>query len=76
MWFYFTHKDMPYSLREGPTFGLPKTHSFHFTIVQMQLILVVLIWNNLLDVVKSSNSLFDFKNKNKCAGNIDCGCLI
>ena len=42
MWFYFTHKDMPYSLREGPTLGLPKTHSFHFTIVQMQLILVVL----------------------------------
>ena len=26
MWFYFTHKDMPYSLREGSTLGLPKTH--------------------------------------------------
>ena len=26
MWFYFTQKDMPYSLIEGLTFGLPKTH--------------------------------------------------
>ena len=28
MWSYFTHKDMPYNLRKGPFFGLPKTHSF------------------------------------------------
>ena len=27
---YYTHKDLPYSLRKGPTFGLPKTRSFYY----------------------------------------------
>ena len=27
MWLYFTHKDMPYSLRTGHTLGLP----FHYS---------------------------------------------
>ena len=48
MWFYLTHKDIPYSLRVGPTLGLPKTHSFRFTLVQMQLILVVLSYGIIL----------------------------
>ena len=30
MWFYFTHKDMPYNLRKGPIIGLPKIHSFYY----------------------------------------------
>ena len=30
MWSYFTHKDIAYSLRKGPTFGLPKTHLFYY----------------------------------------------
>ena len=70
MWFYFTHKDIPYILKNGPTLGLPKL--IHFTLVRMQLILKVLS----LDVVNSSDSLFEFKNEIKYIGNIDCGCLI
>ena len=31
MWFYFTQKDMPHSLRKGPTLVLPKTHSFYYS---------------------------------------------
>ena len=31
MWFYFTHKDMPYSLRKGPAAGLPKTHLVYYS---------------------------------------------
>ena len=34
------------------------------------------VLNNLPAVVKSSNSLFEFKNKIKNIGDIDCGCLI
>ena len=35
-----------------------------------------LIWNNLPAVVRSSDSLFEFKNKIKNIGDIYCGCLI
>ena len=76
MWFYFTHKDMSYGLWEGLTIGLPKTHSFHFTIVQMQLILVVLSYGIILMLLKPRDSLFEFKNKIKYIGDIDCACLI
>ena len=65
---------MPYSLREGPTLDLPKTRSFHFTIVQMQLILVVLPYEIIF--LMSSDSLFEFKNEIKYIGNIDCESLM
>ena len=35
-----------------------------------------LTWNHLPTVAKSSDSLFEFKNKIKNIGDIDCGCLI
>ena len=35
-----------------------------------------LIWNNLPTVVKSSDSVLEFKNKIKNIGDIDCGYLI
>ena len=77
MWFYFTHKDMPYSLRKGPTFGLPKTRLillwYECSTVHFR---GSLICNNLTAVVKSSDSLFEFKYKIKNIGDIDCGCLI
>ena len=43
---YFTHKEMSYSLRKGPTFGLPKTNSFYYgtNVVHFR---GSLIWNNL-----------------------------
>ena len=75
MWSYSTHRDMPYSLKKGSTPGLPKAHSIYYgkNAVNFR---VSLIWNNLLAVVKSSSSLFEFKNKIKSIENIDCGCLI
>ena len=75
MWSCFTHKDMPYNLRKGLFLGLRKAHSFYYgkNAVHFR---GSLIWNNLPAVVKSSDSLFEFKNKIKSIGNIDCGCLI
>ena len=75
MWSYFTHKDMPYNLRKGRFLGLPKTHSFYYGTNAVHF-RGSLIWNNLPAVVKSSDSLFEFKNKIKNIGDIDCGCLI
>ena len=74
-WSYFTHKDMPYTLRKGPFLGLPKTHTFYYGTNAVHF-RGSLIWNNLPAVVKSSDSLFEFKNKIKNIGDIDCGCLI
>ena len=75
MWSFFTHKDIPYNLRKGPILGLPKTHSFYYGTNAIHF-RGSLIWNNLPAVVKSSKSLFEFKNKIKNIGDIDCGCLI
>ena len=74
-WSYFTRKDMPYNLRKGPFLGLPKAHSFYYGTNAVHF-RGSLIWNNLPAVVKSSDSLFEFKNKIKNIGDIDCGCLI
>ena len=75
MWSYFMHKDMPYNLRKGPTLGLPKTHSFLYDTSAVHFH-GSLIWNNLPAAVKSSDSLFEFKNKIKNVGDIDCMCSI
>ena len=75
MWPFFTHKNIPYNLRKGLVFGLPKTHSFYYGTNAIHF-RGSLIWNNLPAVVKSSNSLFEFKNIIKFIGDIDCGCLI
>ena len=74
MWAYFTHKDMPYNLRKGSILGLPKTNSFYYGTNAVHF-RGSLIWNNLPAVIKSSDSLFEFKNKIKNIGDIDCGCL-
>ena len=66
---------MPYSLRNSPTLGLPKTHSFYYS-TNAAHSRGSIIWNNLHDVVKSSDPLFEIKNKTKYVGNIDCGCFI
>ena len=75
MWSYFMHKDMPYNIRKGPTLGLPKTHSFYFGTNAIHF-RGSLIWNNLPASVKSSDLIFEFKNKIKNIGDIDCKCLI
>ena len=75
MWSYFTHKDMPYNLRKGPFLGLPKAHSFYYGTNAVHF-RGSLIWNNPPAVIKSSDSLFEFKNEIKNIGDIDCGRLI
>ena len=75
MWSYFTHRDMTYNLRKGPILGLPKTHSFYYGTNAVHF-RGFLIWNRLTAVLKSSDSLFEFKNKIRNTGGIDCGCLI
>ena len=75
MWSFFTHKDTPYNLRKGPILGLPKTNSFYYDTNAIHF-RSSFIWNNLAAVVKSGDSLFEFKNKIKNFGDIDCGCLI
>ena len=64
MWSFFTHKYIPYNLRKGTIFGLPKTHSFYYGANAIYF-RGSLIWNNLPAVVKSSHSLFEFKIKLK-----------
>ena len=75
MWSYFTHEDMPYNSRKGTFLGLPNTHSFYngTNAVHFR---GPLIWNNIPAYVKSSDSLFEFKNEIKNIADIDCGCLI
>ena len=82
MWFYFTHKDMPYSFRKGPTLGLPKTLYYRTNAAHSR---GSLIQNNLPAVANSSDSLFEFSDKIiyiyiyiykiKYIGNNDCGCV-
>ena len=49
MLFYFTHKDMLYTLRKSPILSLPKTHSFYYSkgVAHSR---GSVIWNNLPDV--------------------------
>ena len=64
MWPYFMHKDMPYTLRKWPILSLAKTHLFYYGTNAIHFCGSV-IWYNLSADVKSSNSLFEFKNKLK-----------
>ena len=66
---------MIYNLRKGPILGLPKTHSFYYVTTAIHF-RGSLTWNNLPADVKSSDSLFEFKNKIKNIGDIDCEFLI
>ena len=61
---FFTHRDIPHNLRKGPILGLSKTHSFYYGTNAIHF-RGSLIWNNLPAVVKSSDSLFELKNKIK-----------
>ena len=64
MWSYFLHKDMPCNLRKGPILSLAKTHFFYYGTNAIHF-RGSFIWYNLSANVKSSNSLFEFKNKLK-----------
>ena len=64
MWSFFKQKKSPYSFRKGPILNLPRTQSTYYgkNAVHFR---GSLIWNNLPAKVKSSNSVFEFKNKIK-----------
>ena len=55
---------MPYNLRKCLILGLPKTHSFYYGTNAVHF-RSSLIWNNLPALVKSGDSLLEFKNKIK-----------
>ena len=64
MWSYFTHKELLYNIRTASVLNLPITNStyhatntVHFT--------GTLIWNHLLTVIQSSQSLDKFEKKKK-----------
>ena len=61
MWSYFKYRKVPYNLRRGPVLFIPParstiygTNSVHF--------LGSIIWNGLLNIVKSIRSISEFKN--------------
>ena len=66
MWSYFTHKDMPYNLTKIIYSWLIK-NSFYYGVNAIHFRGSV-IWNNLPVVLKSSDSLFQFKSKIKNIG--------
>ena len=75
MYSFFTHKEIPYSLRKGQVLSLPpsrstynRTNPVHFWEYR--------IWNSLASYIKSSRSAYEFKMNIKNFRNIDCGCLI
>ena len=72
---FFTHKEIPQNQRKGQVLSFPLarltyygTNSVHSR--------GSLIWNNLPSYIKSSRSVFEFKNSIKNFRNIDCVCLI
>ena len=70
IWSYFKYREVPYNLKRGPELFIPSvrstiydTNSVHFR--------ESLIWNKLSNLVKSSRSIFEFKNIIKKVGIID-----
>ena len=60
MWSYFSYKNLSYNLRRGPALSLPSAKStvYGTTSVHFK---GTLIWNNLQYFVKSSVSVFEFR---------------
>ena len=60
---------------KGPSLNLPRSQSTYYG-TNTAHDRGSVVWKNLSANIKSSNSVFEFKNKVKNLGNIDCGCLI
>ena len=79
MWSFFKPKKLSYNLRKESILKtsvyLPRTQSTYYDTNAIHF-RGSLKWNNLSAKVKSGNSVFEFKIKNKNLGNIVCGCLI
>ena len=72
---FFTHKEIPYNLREGQVLSLPPTRSTYYGTNSVHF-RGSLIWNNLPNYIKSNRSVYEFKNNIKNLRDIDCGCLV
>ena len=72
---HFEEKPMPYNLRDGIKFVLPKTKSSRFAINSLRF-RVGLLWNNLPVSLKNCQSLNEFKLEVKNLGNIHCTYLV
>ena len=72
---FFTHKKIPYDLREGQVLSLPPTRSTYYETNSVHF-RGSLIWNNLPNYIKSNRSVYEFKNNMKNLRDIDCGCLV
>ena len=75
MCFFFTHKEIPYNLREGQVLPLPPARSIYYESNSVHF-RGSLIWNNLPSYIKTSRSVYEFKNNIKNLKYTDCGCLI
>ena len=74
MWPYFKYRKVPYNLRRGPALFISPARSTIYGTNSVKFSMS-LIWNGLLNLVKSSRSISEFKNVIKKLGNIDCGCM-
>ena len=75
MWSFFKQKKLSYNLRKGPILILPGTQSAYYGTNAIHF-RGPPVCNNLSAKVNFGISVFEFKNKIKNLGNIDCGCLI
>ena len=71
----FTHKEIPYNLRKGQVLSLP-TARLTYYVTNSVYFRGSLILDSLPSYIKSSRSVFEFKNNIKNFRDIDCGYLI
>ena len=69
---------MPYTVRKGPTFGLPKTRLFYYGTNSVQFIFVFLSYAIIFTIhyLNSKKKKKKKKKKIKNIGDIACECLI
>ena len=77
MWSHFKEKPIPYNLRDGSKYILPKIKkSSRFGGINSLLFRGSLLWNNLPMSIKISQILNQYKLELKSQGNIHCVCLV
>ena len=75
MWSYFKYREVPYNLKQVPVlFILPKRSKIYGT--NYAHFCGSFIWTRLLNLVKSSKSISEFKNIFKKIGILDCEFMI
>ena len=75
MWSYFNENTMPYNLRNGNRLLLPPAKFVKFGINSL-IFRGRLLWNNLPLILKSCQTIFEFKFELKRLGRIHCTCIL